>query len=137
MTLAQRFKASSRDAKPRNIQLVAFDTEFDTGDGSFLCGAYYGEIYDNNGRKQVISEYCDTVEEFCAVLTSIEKRLGKRNRITLIGYNTAVDMVYLDRLIDTSTILEAGSKFLTAKTHGGTTIIDCTNHVTGTLQSWM
>ena len=137
MTLAQRFKASSRDAKPRNIQLVAFDTEFDTGDGSFLCGAYYGEIYDNNGRKQVISEYCDTVEEFCAVLTSIEKRLGKRNRITLIGYNTAVDMVYLGDLVDTSTILEAGSKFLTAKTHGGTTIIDCTNHVTGTLQSWM
>ncbi len=135
--ISQRFLPTKREAKPRNIRLLAFDTEFDTDTGAFICGAYYGEWRDKHGRLRVTSEYCETVEEFQQTFERLEKSLGTKNRFTLVGFNTSVDMVYLDKLVNTSTILEAGSRFITARTHGGTKFIDCSNHVMGSLQSWI
>lgn len=133
----QRFTPTKRTAKPRNIHLLAFDTEFDTSDGAFICGAYYGEWRDHHGRLIRVSEYCDNLEEFTAAFERIENSLGKKNRVTLVGFNTAVDLEYLKEFVDTSTVLEVGSKFIAARTKGGTKIIDCSNHVLGSLQSWI
>lgn len=135
--LGHKFLGGASTAKTKKISLVAFDTEFETDGGKFICGAFYGELKDHHGRKQVISEYCSTLQEFQDTFRRLERQMGTKNRFTLIGYNSAVDIPYLGDIVDTNSRLDSGSRFITAQTKNGTKIIDCTNHVTGSLQSWM
>ena len=122
------------DPKPRYY--VAFDTET-RDDGSFICGAYYGVI---PGRREdiVISEYCADLESFRETFLRIEQIAKAQKRtFTLIGFNTAYDITYLGDIVDSALRLDAGSRFIQAKTVNGTKILDISNHVIGRLEDWI
>src|SRR5690606_10746853 len=61
---------------------------------------------------------------------------NKRSFI-LIGFNSAYDVIYLGDIVDSKTRLDAGSRFIQAKTVNGTKIYDVSNHVIGTLEEWI
>ena len=123
-------------ANPKPRYYVAFDTET-RYDGSFICGAYYGVI---PGRREdtVISEYCADLESFRETFLHIEQIAKAQKRaFTLIGFNTAYDITYLGDIVDSALRLDAGSRFIQAKTVNGTKILDISNHVIGRLEDWI
>lgn len=123
-------------ANPKPRYYVAFDTET-RDDGSFVCGAYYGVI---PGRREdtTISEYCGNLESFRETFLRIEQLAKTQKRaFTLIGFNTAYDITYLGDIVDSALRLDAGSRFIQAKTVNGTKILDISNHVIGTLDDWI
>lgn len=123
-------------ANPKPRHYVAFDTET-RDDGSFICGAYYGVI---PGRREdtVISEYCADLQSFRETFLRIEQLAKTQKRaFTLIGFNTAYDITYLGDIVDSALRLDAGSRFIQAKTVNGTKILDISNHVIGTLDDWI
>ena len=121
-----------KNTSPKNF--VAFDTET-RSDGSFICGAFYGQISMNKGRGHAnkpleISEYCDTENSFRETFLSIESTVKKQKRsFILIGFNSAYDVIYLGDIVESKTRLDAGSRFIQAKTINGTKIYDISNHV--------
>jgi len=122
------------NTKPRYY--VAFDTET-RDDGSFICGAYYGVI---PGRREdtIIAEYCADLESFRETFLRIEQLIKAQKRaFTLIGFNTAYDVTYLGDIVDSALRLDAGSRFIQAKTVNGTKILDISNHVIGRLEDWI
>lgn len=129
-----------KNTTPKNF--VAFDTET-RSDGSFICGAFYGQISMNKGRGHTnkpieISEYCDTENSFRETFLEIESTIRKNKRsFILIGFNSAYDVVYLGDIVESKTRLDAGSRFIQAKTVNGTKIYDISNHVIGTLEAWI
>jgi hypothetical protein len=129
-----------KNASPKNF--VAFDTET-RSDGSFICGAFYGQISMNKGRGHSnkpleISEYCDTENSFRETFLEIESSVKKQKRsFILIGFNSAYDIIYLGDIVESKTRLDAGSRFIQAKTVNGTKIYDVSNHVIGTLEEWI
>lgn len=123
-------------ANPKPRYYVAFDTET-RDDGSFICGAYYGVI-PSRREDTVISEYCDNLESFRETFLRIEELAKTQKRaFTLIGFNTAYDITYLGDIVDSALRLDAGSRFIQAKTVNGTKILDISNHVIGTLDDWI
>lgn len=129
-----------RNLTPKNF--IAFDTET-RSDGSFICGAFYGQISMNKGRGHAnkpleISEYCDSENSFRETFLSIESTIKKQKRsFILIGFNSAYDIIYLGDIVDSKTRLDVGSRFIQAKTVNGTKIYDISNHVIGTLEEWI
>lgn len=121
---------------PRQKNFVAFDTETEQ-DGSFICGAFYGHIRGPRGGRE-IAEYCDTVEEFRDALLRIEglAKAWKRG-VTLVGFNTSYDLIYLGDLIESSYRVDAGTRFIQARTVNGTRVMDISNHVIGSLNDWI
>ncbi len=120
---------------------ISFDTETEQ-DGAFICGGYYGEIIINKGKNRnktcIISEYCDTEEEFRNKFLEIEHFIKSNKRaFILTGFNTGYDIIYLKDLIDSNSRLDAGSKFIQAKTINGTKIYDISNHIIGSLEQWI
>lgn len=125
-----------RPTKPRNYSLIAFDTETES-DGSFICGAYYGVLKTSHGN-EIISEYCDNLEEFKDKFHYLESRSINRKRgFILVGFNTSYDLIYLGNIVESSSRLDAGSRFIQAKTIRGTKIYDISNHVIGSLDDWI
>lgn len=130
----------SRNSGPKNY--VAFDTET-RDDGSFVCGAFYGQIQVSRGCRHAseiieISEYCDTETAFRETFLSIESFVKSRKRsFILIGFNSAYDLIYLGDIVASKTRLDAGSRFIQAKTVNGTKIYDISNHVIGSLDDWI
>ena len=121
---------------PKPRYYVAFDTET-RDDGSFICGAYYGVI---PGRREntIVSEYCADLESFRQTFLRIEQLAKAQKRaFTLIGFNTAYDITYLGDIVDSALRLDAGSRFIQAKTVNGTKILDISNHVIGRLEDWI
>ncbi len=129
-----------KNLTPKNF--VAFDTET-RSDGSFICGAFYGQISMNKGRGHKnkpleISEYCDSENSFRETFLEIESTVKKNKRsFILIGFNSAYDIIYLGDIVESKTRLDAGSRFIQAKTVNGTKIYDISNHVIGTLEEWI
>ena len=129
-----------KNTTPKNF--VAFDTET-RKDGSFICGAFYGKISVNKGKEHKqknieIAEYCDNEESFKKTFLEIEATVKAQKRsFILIGFNSAYDAIYLGDIIDSKTRLDAGSRFIQAKTVNGTKIYDISNHVLGTLEDWI
>ena len=123
-------------SNPKPRYYVAFDTET-RDDGSFVCGAYYGVI--PGRRKDIdISEYCDNLESFRDTFLRIEQLAKAQKRsFILIGFNTGYDIAYLGDIVDSALRLDAGSRFIQAKTVNGTKIMDISNHVIGTLEDWI
>ena len=123
-------------ANPKPRYYVAFDTET-RDDGSFICGAYYGVI-PSRRENTVISEYCADLESFRETFLQIEQIAKAQKRaFTLIGFNTAYDITYLGDIVDSALRLDAGSRFIQAKTVNGTKILDISNHVIGRLEDWI
>ena len=121
-------------AKERNF--IAFDTET-SSDGSFICGGYYGKIKKSHGN-MVINEYCDTLQSFRETFLEIESAAKKAKRgFILVGFNSAYDLIYLGDIVKSDTRLDAGSRFIQAKTVNGTKIYDISNHVIGSLEEWI
>lgn len=123
-------------SNPKPRYYVAFDVET-RDDGSFVCGAYYGVI---PGRHEdiIISEYCDDLKSFQETFLSIEQHVKARKRsFILIGFNTGFDITYLGDIVNSSLRLDAGSRFIQAKTVNGTKIMDISNHVIGSLEDWI
>ena len=124
------------DTIPKPRSYIAFDTET-TSEGAFICGAYYGQIKTNRGY-QTVSEYCATLEEFRDTFLSIEAFARSRKRsFVLVGFNTSYDLIYLDDIVESSFRVDAGTRFIQAKTVNGTKIYDISNHVIGTLDEWI
>ena len=129
-----------KNMTPKNF--IAFDTET-RSDGSFICGAFYGQISMNKGRGHAnkpleISEYCDSENSFRETFLEIESTIKKNKRsFILIGFNSAYDIIYLGDIVESKTRLDAGSRFIQAKTVNGTKIYDISNHVIGTLEEWI
>ncbi|MFY9173923.1 MAG: DNA polymerase [Peptococcia bacterium] len=129
-----------KNTSPKNV--IAFDTET-RSDGSFICGAFYGQISMNKGRGHAnksleISEYCDTENSFRETFLEIESFIKKNKRtFILMGFNSAYDVIYLGDIVDSKTRLDVGSRFIQAKTVNGTKIYDISNHVIGTLEEWI
>ena len=129
-----------KNTTPTNF--VAFDTET-RKDGSFICGAFYGKISVNKGKEHKqknieIAEYCDNEESFKKTFLEIEATVKAQKRsFILIGFNSAYDAIYLRDIIDSKTRIDAGSRFIQAKTVNGTKIYDISNHVLGTLEDWI
>ena len=79
-----------KNASPKNV--IAFDTET-RSDGSFICGAFYGQISMNKGRGHAnklleISEYCDTEKKKKKTNLKIESFIKKNKRsFILMGFN--------------------------------------------------
>ncbi len=128
---------AGKKTPPKERSFIALDTET-RSDGSFICGAFYGELIDNKGRKYIVSEYADSREQFKAIYKQIEARVRKQKRsFILIGFNSAYDIVYLDDLIDSAERLDAGTRFIMTETVNGTKIYDISNHVIGRLEDWI
>ncbi len=128
--------AQRQAAIPKPRYYVAFDTET-RDDGSFICGAYYGVI---PGRREdtVVSEYCADLQAFRETFLQIEQLAKAQKRsFTLIGFNTAYDITYLGNIVDSALRLDAGSRFIQARTVNGTKILDISNHVIGRLEDWI
>lgn len=128
--------AARPSSNPKPRYYVAFDTET-RDDGSFICGAYYG-IIPGRWEDTVIAEYCADLESFRETFLRIEQLAKAQKRsFTLIGFNTAYDITYLGDIVDSSLRLDAGSRFIQAKTVNGTKILDISNHVIGRLEDWI
>ena len=128
--------AARSPSNPKPRYYVAFDTET-RDDGSFLCGAYYGVI-PGRWEDTIISEYCADLESFRKTFLRIEQLAKSQKRtFTLIGFNTAYDITYLGDIVDSALRLDAGSRFIQAKTVNGTKILDISNHVIGRLEDWI
>lgn len=128
--------APRQPANPKPRYYVAFDTET-RDDGSFICGAYYGVI---PGRREdtIIADYCADLKSFRETFLQIEQLAKAQKRtFTLIGFNTAYDITYLGDIVDSALRLDAGSRFIQAKTVNGTKILDISNHVIGKLEDWI
>lgn len=121
---------------PKPKSYVAFDTET-TSDGGFVCGAYYGRIKNGRGYQE-ICEYCASIDEFRDVFLRIEAYAkGRKRTFTLIGFNTSYDLIYLGDIVASAYRVDAGARFIQAKTVNGTKILDISNHVIGTLDEWI
>lgn len=136
MVVKYRFEAR-RTAKVKRLNFVAFDCETES-DGSFICGAFYGQITGRDGKSHEVSIYADTLKEFHEGYEEIE-RIAKRvqRSFCLIGFNTAYDLPYLGNLVDSSKRLDAGARFIMSKTITGRKIYDISNHVIGRLIDWI
>lgn len=135
MVVKYRFERR-KFGKLKKLSFVAFDCETEQ-DGTFLCGAYYGVIA---GKRQeyVIEKYADNLEEFQRAYWDIEEIAKQADRsFALIGYNTAYDLPYLGDIINTTTRLDAGARFISTKTVSGKTVYDISNHVIGRLVDWI
>jgi hypothetical protein len=132
-----KFHFTQRQAAiPKPRYYVAFDTET-RDDGSFICGAYYGVIPGRSEDTRV-SKYCPDVNSFRETFLQIEQQVKARKRsFTLIGFNTAYDITYLGDIVDSALRLDAGSRFIQARTVNGTKILDISNHVIGSLEDWI
>lgn len=125
-----------KQTAPKERSFLAFDTET-ASDGSFICGAFYGELKTSRGV-ETVAEYCDTEVEFRDTFVAIETRAKARKRgFILIGFNTAYDLIYLGDIVASGERLDAGARFIMAETVNGTKIFDISNHVIGTLDDWI
>lgn len=127
----------SKPQTPRRLNFVALDTETES-DGSFICGGYYGELLLNRRDIYPIEEYCDNEQEFREKFLTIESYARTRKApFSLVGFNTAYDIVYLGDIVNSNQRRDAGSRFIQAKTVNGTKIFDVSNHVIGRLEDWI
>lgn len=127
----------AKQVKPKEKAFLAFDTETNPETGEFICGAYYGVLQSSHGE-EVIAEVCETEKEFREKFIEIESAAKKRKRtFILIGFNTSYDLSYLGDIVSSPDRLDAGSRFIQAKTVNGTKIYDISNHVVGSLNDWI
>ena len=78
-----------------------------------------------------LSEYCDTENSFRETFLEIESTIKKNKRsFILIGFNSAYDIIYLGDIVESKTRLDAGSRFIQAKTVKAQNL-DISNHVIG------
>ena len=126
-----------KKTKPTEKSFIAFDTETNPDTGEFICGAFYGKLKTSHDEI-IIEEVCNTESEFRNKFLEIESEAKKRKRsFILIGFNTSYDMVYLGDIVLPPDRLDAGSRFIQAKTVNGTKIYDISNHVIGSLDDWI
>ncbi len=127
----------TKKTKPTEKSFIAFDTETNPDTGEFICGAFYGKLKTSHDEI-IIEEVCNTESEFRNKFLEIESEAKKRKRsFILIGFNSSYDMVYLGDIVSSPDRLDAGSRFIQAKTVGGTKIYDISNHVIGSLDDWI
>jgi len=130
------FEKPKEVRRPRPRNFVAFDTE--TDNHRFVCGAYFGYTTKRNGYIKQITDYYDSIEDFQEGLFKIEKLFKSNLQVpTFIGFNTAYDLAYLQTCIDTNERLDAGARFIMCKTLNKNDIMDVSNHVFGSLDSWI
>lgn len=127
--------ARRKDAVARYKNAVAVDVETVSETGAFVLAAAYGQYSDHHGRKHTVNRLFYEQDAFIAFIESIEKRVGKKNAVALVMHNAGFDSLYLESLIDWSTVIYSGSRFITAKTLDGSRIYDTGNFLKGSLEA--
>jgi len=115
--------------------LLAIDCENNPADGKFICAGVYGDIkhrttsyIDADHHKKVITtrrieEYFTDQSDLCEYLMEI-----KKNACILVFFNLSYDKVFLDAIVDHSTVLQSGTRLIMLKLKNGLKAMDLTNH---------
>lgn len=120
---------------------IAFDCENEPSTGEFISGAIYGKYIDAHKRIHPVEEYYENRFELQQKMVDIAATRPDRNAFRLAGFNVDYDLTYINEIVDDSTRLNAGGRFITARLKTGSTkgikIYDCMNFVRGSLKSWI
>ena len=142
--MIRELRSNARIKQATHHPLLAIDCENDSKTGAFICAAVYGDIkarttYREGGRprtKYIIKRvecYFTVLDEFNAYLSAL-----KRGSCLLVFFNLAYDKVYINNIIDHSSVLSLGSRVITLRVKGSRIrAIDLCNHVDGTLDDWI
>lgn len=128
--------------------LLAMDIENNSETGVFICASLYGERKDHHGTIHQIDEFFTTQDALCNRILYYRDSAGKKNNpFWIVVFNGGYDHIFLESIIDDSTLFYAGSRFITArirpeeeasgKSKKGIKIIDMCNHVDGSLEQWI
>lgn len=123
--------------KPTHHPLLAIDIENDPETGNFICAALYGYRKDTQGKEHLVNMYFDNQDVLCSQLMKWKRKKKQKVPFVLIAFNFGYDHVFIEKIIDDSTLFYAGSRFITARLRNGVKLLDLTNHVFGSLEDWM
>lgn len=123
--------------------LLAIDFENDPLTGDFICAGLHGKVRERKvtriGSKlkttypdSEVDLYFDDQQACLDYLASL-----KAHSCMIVTFNLSYDRVFLDSLIDHSTLLEVNARVITAQLRNKIKVIDLANHVDGSLEKWI
>lgn len=123
-----------RNTNARYREAIAIDVETVGNTGEFVLAAVYGFYKDHHGKLHEVDELFYDKKQLITFIASIERRVGKKQSISIVFHNAAFDTLYLDDLIDWSTAIYSGSRLITVKTVKGSQVYDTGNFLRGSLE---
>lgn len=123
--------------------LLAIDFENDPLTGDFICAGLHGKVKQRQLKRQgkkVKTSYTESdidlyFQDQQACLDYLSTL--KAHSCVIVTFNLSYDRVFLDSLIDHSTLLEVNARVITASLRNKIKIIDLANHVDGSLEKWI
>lgn len=117
--------------RPRTLShLIAIDTEDDTK-GRMICACLYGSYEKRKHKgKEVIKVERTFFDrgELNKFLMSLRTPKQRFSPCTLVGFNIAYDLAYIDESVNYETVIFSGSRFITGELKNGIPILDIYNH---------
>lgn len=128
-------------AVPRGIDhIIAIDTEDDTK-GNLRIACVYGSYLRRGHRKKEVVNVEETFysrQELSKFLRELKTKKQDFNPCTIIGFNVDYDMAYFEEVVDYTTVLYSGTRFIMGSLKNGIPIIDIFNHGGGrSLDTWI
>ena len=123
--------------------LLAIDFENDPKTGAFICAGIAGRIRHRRSVRtggKVKTEYPEVdIERYFTDQSECLAFLSglKAHSCLIVTFNLSYDRVFMDSIIDHGSLLEVNSRVIVANLKNKIKVIDLTNHVDGSLESWI
>jgi len=120
--------------------MIAIDTEDDTkGNMRIACvyGSYLKRLHSKKEVVQIERTFYDH-KDLSRFLRGLATASQDFVPCTLVGFNVDYDMAYFDDVVDYTTVLYSGTRFIAGKLKNGIPILDIFNHGGGkSLDHWI